>query len=187
MFELLSQPWPWYISGPLLGLTVPVLVLTSNKYVSISSNLRHLCAMISPSTIKYFNYTWEKEAWNLCMLAGVFAGAWFTHVYLRSIVGVGHETYAWLQKHGVKNINGLAPSDIFSWSGLYTMKGFIIIVVGGFLIGLGTRYAKGCITNHALMGLPLLSLNAVLALIGIFIGALTMTHLILPYMLAIEY
>ena len=62
-----------------------------------------------------------------------------------------------------------------------------MIVIGGFLIGLGTRYAKGCITNHTLMGVPLLSLNAMLAVVGIFIGGLTMTHFILPYILAIEY
>jgi len=187
MSEFMSQPWPWYISGPLLGLTMPLLLLIANKELSISSNLRHLCAAISPPSIRYFNYNWKKESWNLFLLAGVFAGAWYAHIYFRSIIGVGTQTYVLLQKQGVQNINGLAPSDIFSWKGLYTLKGFIMIIVGGFLIGFGSRYAKGCISGHGIVGLSSLSMQSLIAVVGFFIGGLTMTHLILPYILQLEY
>ncbi len=187
MIEFIAQPWPWYVSGFLLGLTIPLLLLAGNKQLSISSNLRHICAMLMPAKISYFDYNWKKESWNLFLLAGTFAGAWCAHVYFRSIIGVGPATYKQLQRLGVKNINGLAPSDIFSWQGLYTLRGFIMIVVGGFLIGFGIRYAKGCTSSHGLAGLSLLRLESLIAVAGFFTGGLIMTHLILPYILAIEY
>ena len=31
MLNLLQQPWPWYVAGPLIGLTVPALLLVGNK------------------------------------------------------------------------------------------------------------------------------------------------------------
>jgi hypothetical protein len=44
LIELIKQPWPWYVAGPLVGLTVPVLLLIGNKTFGISSSLRHVCA-----------------------------------------------------------------------------------------------------------------------------------------------
>ncbi|WP_343030570.1 hypothetical protein [Phnomibacter ginsenosidimutans] len=65
MFELLSKPWPWYVAGPLIGLTVPTLLLIGNKSFGISSSLRHMCAACLPAKIPFFQYDWKKEVWNL--------------------------------------------------------------------------------------------------------------------------
>ena len=75
MFEIISQPWPWYVAGPLIGLFVPALLLLGNRQFGISSNLRHLCAAIVPGNIEFFRYDWKHTGrWNLAFLAGVFAG-----------------------------------------------------------------------------------------------------------------
>ena len=43
--EVIQNPWPWYVSGPLLGMTVPLLLLSSNKQFGVSSVFRHVgCA-----------------------------------------------------------------------------------------------------------------------------------------------
>ena len=65
MIEFIKQPWHWSISGFLIGLIVPLLLLIGNKKFGISSSLRHICAMCAPSKIKFFQYDWKKEAWNL--------------------------------------------------------------------------------------------------------------------------
>ncbi len=141
--------------------------------------------MFAPKSIEFFNYDWKKEIWNLVLIAGTVAGAWIAHTFLNPAVGVGEETYALLQHQGVKQMEGLAPADIFSWEGLFTVRGFIMIVIGGFLVGFGTRYANGCTSGHAIMGLSLLSVNSLIAVIGFFIGGLVMTYLVLPYVLAL--
>lgn len=45
----LQSPWLWYVAGPLIGLTVPLLLIFGNKHFGISANLRHNCtAWIDP-------------------------------------------------------------------------------------------------------------------------------------------
>lgn len=183
--HFLLEPWPWYISGPLLGLMVPMLLFITNKQFGVSSNFKHICAMIAPKSIVFFNYDWKKEAWNLVLIAGTVVGAWIAYTFLNPTIGVDDDTFAILNQQGVHQFDGYAPADIFSWQGLFTLRGFIMIVIGGFLVGFGTRYANGCTSGHAIMGLSLLSVNSLIAVIGFFIGGLVMTYLILPYVLAL--
>jgi uncharacterized membrane protein YedE/YeeE len=75
------------------------------------------------------------------------------------------------------------PTDIFSWTSLLTLRGFIFMVVGGFLVGFGTRYAGGCTSGHAIMGLSNLQLPSLIATCCFMAGGFIMTWLILPYLL----
>ena len=63
------------------------------------------------------------------------------------------------------------------------IKGMHILIVGGLLVGFGTRYAGGCTSGHAITGLSSLQKPSLIAVIGFFIGGLLMTNLILPYIL----
>jgi uncharacterized membrane protein YedE/YeeE len=71
ILEAIRKPWPWYVAGPLIGLTVPLLLLIGNKWFGISSSLRHICAACVPANISFFSYEWRKEKWNL-FLSQVF-------------------------------------------------------------------------------------------------------------------
>ena len=73
--DLIKQPWPWYVAGPLIGLTVPLLLLLGNKSFGISSSLRHICAACMPANIPFFQYQWKKEIWNLFFAAGILLGS----------------------------------------------------------------------------------------------------------------
>ena len=71
--EIIEQPWPWYVSGPLLGLIVPLLLVFGNKQFGVSSSFRHLCAATGAKSIEYFNYDWKKKgSWQLLFVLGVF-------------------------------------------------------------------------------------------------------------------
>src|SRR5678816_4459104 len=82
--EWLRQPWPWYVAGPLIGLTVPILLIIGNKSFGISSSLRHICAACFPAEISFFNYDWKKEKWNLFFVAGIVAGAMIATLVIQS-------------------------------------------------------------------------------------------------------
>ena len=60
MLELLSQPWPWYVAGPLIGLVVPALLIVGNKMFGISSNLRTACAIVAPGKVEFFRFDWRR-------------------------------------------------------------------------------------------------------------------------------
>ena len=187
MLEFLKQPWPWYIAGPLIGLTVPALLILGNKSFGISSSLRHICAACVPANIPFFKYDWKKEAWNLFFVFGILLGGLLAiGVFANpNPIQVNPKLVTELSGYGITNYNNLVPEDIMNWSALLSLKGFLLIVVGGFLVGFGTRYAGGCTSGHAIMGLSNLQWPSLVATICFMIGGFIMANLILPHILAL--
>jgi uncharacterized membrane protein YedE/YeeE len=185
ILDFLRQPWPWYVAGPLIGLTVPLLLLLGNKQFGISSNLRHLCAAI-PNKNPFFNYSWRKEGgWNLLFALGIVLGGFIAAVLLTSPepLQVAPDTAAALEALGVNVDGNYVPTDLFDPRQLFTLPGFLLMVGGGFLIGFGARYAGGCTSGHAIAGLANLQLPSLIAVIGFFTGGLISTFLLLPLVL----
>lgn len=185
MIEWFQQPWPWYLAGPLIGLMVPVLLLIGNKSLGISSSLRHICAACLPTKIPFFQYNWKKEAWNLFFVAGVVMGGWLAAGFLTAAapVQVNENLLIELQQYGITNHDTLVPVDIFNWPSILTVRGSILMVGGGFLVGFGTRYAGGCTSGHSIMGLSNLQLSSLIATCSFMAGGFIMANLIMPYIL----
>ncbi|MFN0016543.1 MAG: YeeE/YedE family protein [Saprospiraceae bacterium] len=185
--ETLTQPWPWWAAGICIGLTVPLLLLLGNKHFGVSGNLRHICAACIPANIKFFRYDWRKESWNLFFIGGALVGGAIASVWLKdpASVQVHPDLIGDLAAVGVTRMEGLVPPDLFSWSSLFTPRGFVLMVVGGFLVGFGTRYAGGCTSGHAIMGLSTLQWPSLVATVCFMIGGFLMTNLLLPYLLAL--
>ena len=187
IIELLKNPWPWYVAGPLIGLTVPALLILGNKSFGISSSLRHVCAACFPANIKFFTYDWRKEVWNLFFVAGIFFGAIIVANFLSSTepVQINANLAKDLAGYGITDYSGLVPKQLFNWESLLSLKGIIMTVGGGFLVGFGTRYAGGCTSGHAIMGLSTLQLPSLIATCCFMVGGFMMTHLILPFILSL--
>ncbi len=185
MLELIRQPWHWSIAGFMIGLTVPALLIIGNKSFGISSSLRHICAACIPANIPFFKYDWKKEIWNLLFVGGVLIGGFIATNYLSNPepIQIAAATKAQLQAHGIQNFDSLMPIDLFSFKSLATLRGFVFIVLGGFLVGFGTRYAGGCTSGHAIMGLSNLQLPSLIATISFMVGGFLMTWFGLPFLL----
>lgn len=183
--NILTQPWPWYIAGPLIGLMVPLLLLIDNKAFGISSTLRHICAACIPTKAKFFDYDWKKESWNLIFALGMVIGGFTAGYILRNPnpINLSESAIEDLNKLGVKNYEGLIPLEVFNFAAIFTLRGFLLMIVGGFLIGFGTRYAGGCTSGHAIMGLSNLQFPSLVATCCFFAGGLIMTWFILPYIM----
>lgn len=187
MIDLLKQPWPWYVAGPLVGLTVPALLVLGNKSFGISSSLRHICASCLPANIPFFQYNWRREAWNLFFVFGIFLGGAVAFNLLANPdpVDVAPALATELAGYGIANYAHLVPQDIFNWQSLLTPRGFIMTVVGGFLVGFGTRYAGGCTSGHAIMGLSTLQWPSLVATASFMVGGFIMANWILPLILSL--
>jgi uncharacterized membrane protein YedE/YeeE len=185
MTDFLKQPWPWYIAGPLIGLTVPVLLILGNKTLGISSSLRHICAACMPAKIPFFQYDWKKESWNLFFVAGILIGGLIVAVFFNNPqpVNLHPALVAELNQYGITERRSLMPEELFNWSQLLTPKGLFFTVIGGFLIGFGTRYAGGCTSGHSIMGLSNLQWPSLVATICFMAGGFIMANLILPVIL----
>ncbi len=143
--------WPWYVAGPLIGLTVPLMLLLTNKALGISSSFRHVCAIALPrSKAKYLrDHDWRAEIWNLVFVAGLVIGG-FVAAYLLSA-----------------QRPQLLPDHY------YSVKGYLQLLAGGVLVGFGTRYAGGCTSGHTIFGLSTLQSVSLYATLSFFAGGLT--------------
>ena len=181
--EFILNPWPWYVSGPLIAL-VMALLLYFGKTFGMSSNLRTLCAIGGAGKFaNFFKFNWKDQLWNLTVVAGAIIGGFIATQYLSNdtITDLNPETIIELQNMGFKDSGKtLVPNEMYDLKTLTSPKKLILLIIGGLLVGFGTRYAGGCTSGHAITGLSSLQKPSLIAVIGFFIGGLIMTNFILP-------
>lgn len=185
MKEFLQQPWPWYVAGGFIGLIVPILLLLGNKHFGISANLRHACAACFPGKISFFQYNWKKESWNLFFAGGILIGAAIAAFGIPdpNPVIVHPELVTELKAYGITDYSSMVPKELVSWSSLFSVRGMIMMIGGGFLVGFGSRYAGGCTSGHAIMGLANLQWPSLIATCCFMAGGFLMANLILPFIM----
>lgn len=185
MLEVIKQPWPWYVAGPLIGLTVPALLILGNKHFGISANLRHICASCFPANVPFFQYDYKREVWNLFFVAGIVIGGALAAYFLANpaTIQVDPRLAKELAGYGINDFSGMVPAQLYSWNSLLTFRGLIMMVGGGFLVGFGSRYAGGCTSGHSIMGLSTLQWPSLVATICFMAGGFLMANFILPIIL----
>ncbi len=180
--DFITQPWPWYISGPLIAITMFLLLKSGGKF-GVSSTLRDVCSISGAGKFSsFFDYDWKKGSWNLVFAAGAIIGGFIAANFLSDggVAAISESTIQDLEGLGISYDVGMAPEAVFNWSNVLSAQGIVIMILGGFLIGFGTRWAGGCTSGHAISGLSNLQLPSLIAVVGFFIGGLAMTHLIFP-------
>lgn len=153
MIDFIMQPWPWWFSGILIGLTVPLLYILTGQGFGISTSLQQIGAICSPgSKLSYFqNFDKQANMWTLLFAIGIALGGFVATNYLSA------EPVEFL------------PADYWS------VGGAVRLFIGGILIGFGTRYAGGCTSGHAITGIANLIWPSLVATIFFFVGGLLVT------------
>lgn len=187
ILNFIKEPLHWSVAGVLVGLTVPALLILGNKHFGISANLRHACAACMPANIPFFKYEWKKEIWNLFFVGGLVLGAFVAAHFLQASTAVElHPKLAEdLAKVGITDHSNLVPAQLFSFDNLFTLKGLFFFVVGGFMVGFGSRYAGGCTSGHSISGLSNLQFPSLIATIFFMIGGFISANLIVPFLLGL--
>lgn len=181
--DIVTQTWPWYVSGFLIGI-VMLLLNYFGKVFGMSSNLRTLCTIAGAGKFAdFFKFDWKAQRWNLAVLAGAMIGGFVAVHYMSnaSNVNINPKTIEQLATLGIDAPNGkLAPQALFGNQIFESPKMICILLIGGILIGFGSRYAGGCTSGHAISGLSNLQIPSLKAVIGFFVGGLIMAHFLLP-------
>ena len=181
--NIIFQTWPWYVSGFLIGMIMLSLIYFGKAF-GMSSNLRSLCSMAGAGKyVSFFDFDWKSQRWNLVVVLGAMLGGFVAVHFMSdpSNVDINPKTIAQLAQLGIDAPNGkLMPDALFGSQVLQSPKSILILLIGGILIGFGTRYAGGCTSGHAISGLSNLQLPSLKAVIGFFIGGLIMAHFLLP-------
>ncbi|WP_350293794.1 YeeE/YedE thiosulfate transporter family protein [uncultured Croceitalea sp.] len=181
--ERILQPWPWYVSGPLIALIMAILMLLGKRF-GMSSNLRTLCSVAGGGkAAELFRFDWKAQRWNLIVAMGAVIGGYIAINFLSgdTAVAINENTVEALKELGVKDGGKeYMPSLLFGVEAFSSIKTLGLLLIGGFLVGFGARYAGGCTSGHAISGLSNLQLPSLIAVIGFFAGGLLMVHFIFP-------
>jgi hypothetical protein len=181
--EFISQPWAWYVAGPLIAIVL-LLMNYFGRGFGVSSNLETFCTIGGAGKVSdYFKKDWKEQIWSLLFVVGIIIGGFIASNYLMpsQAIAINPETVSELAELGFANAGqSYVPSEIFATENIFSLKGFAILIGAGFLIGFGARYAGGCTSGHAITGLSSLQLPSLLAVIGFFIGGLIMTWFLIP-------
>lgn len=169
--------WHWSISGIIIGLIVPALLIIGNKPFGISSSLRHICSIAIPTNLSFFKYDLKPHYWSLFFTGGIIIGGAISHILgSPKTLDLGPKTLLFLNDNNLGIPTSLYPTEIFNFQ---NSKGIILMVIGGFLVGFGTRWAKGCTSGHSIFGMANLHKSSIIATISFFVGGLLMTHFII--------
>ena len=191
MIELLSKPWHWSISGVAIVFVMFILLWFGGRF-GASSNLRTLCAIGGAGKRhQFFDFDWNSQIWNLVFIGSAIIGGFIAVQYLPNAepMQISESTIVHFKSLGISapvaGQKGMSyvPAEIFSSASFFNPKNLFMLIVGGFLVGFGARYAGGCTSGHAISGLSNLQLPSLIAVVGFFIGGLIMTWLFLPFIL----
>ena len=185
--SLLKEPWPWYVAAPIIGLCVPLLLRAGNKSLGISSSLRQICAVAVPAGVPFLRYDWKAERWNLVFVLGLLVSGFVGDVLLHNgePVHLSKATHEVLNSWNVHDHTGFLPQEVFSFNALLSLRGFLIIIVGGFLVGFGRRWSGGCTSGHGIMGLASSQWPSLVAVVTFFAFGILTSWFLLPLLLSL--
>lgn len=183
LMNWIFEPWPWYVSGPMIAFIMFLLIMVDKNF-GMSSNLRTMCAICGAGNkADFFKFDWKSQKWNLVVVLGAVIGGYIGSHLLStdSAVAINPETITDLKELGFKSAGkSYLPTELFDINALLSFKNILMLSIGGLLVGFGARYAGGCTSGHAISGLSNLQLPSLIAVIGFFIGGLTMIHFLFP-------
>lgn len=183
IMEIIFAPWAWYVAGTAIAFVMFLLLYFGGNF-GMSANLRTMCTLAGGDRFSdFFKIDWKAQRWNLVFVLGAIIGGFIASNFLSNgeAMQINPNTVESLKALGFQSIgDDYLPSEIFGKEALFSLKGILILLGGGFLVGFGARYAGGCTSGHAISGLSNLQIPSLIAVIGFFIGGLVMTHFLIP-------
>lgn len=146
MFHVVPIPLPWYIVGPLMGMSIVGLYALANLHLGVTG-----------AYVQFVDYARGRpiQPWRLWFLAGLLIGGALVAVFgADPQVGLTYGALGRLLPLGL-----LVP----------------VLFGGGMLIGFGARWCGACTSGHALSGCSTRSPGSYVAAMTFFATAVAVT------------
>ncbi|MEW9095859.1 MAG: YeeE/YedE thiosulfate transporter family protein [Clostridiaceae bacterium] len=168
--KIFKNPWPYWVGGALLALLNIILLLTTGQVWRVSSgflywgcHILRICGF-EPSNWYYFQI---REKSNIYQHEAFFNNE-YTFINLGIILGALIAT--------------LIASQ-FTIKKIKNKKQLIFALVGGIIMGYGTRVAFGCNIGGLFSAIPSFSLHGWIFGIFMFLGAWVGSIILIKYIL----
>ncbi len=151
---LFSNTWSWWAAGLGIGLTALGLAWFTGKRLGVTGGfVEAISAAVPESSSKV-----SSSPWKFWFIIGiVFGGALAT---------LGHWNWTWLY----------GRLDAITYGSLFFKS--LWLLVGGFLVGFGARWAGGCVSGNSLMGISTGNKMAMLVTVGFLAAGILVTNII---------
>ncbi|MDP5172466.1 MAG: YeeE/YedE family protein [Bacteroidia bacterium] len=183
MISFFSQPWPWWVAGPVVA-SVMITLLMLGRTFGVSGSLGTICNIGGAGKLApMFRYDWKRDIWNLLFVGGTVIGGVIAIWVLPSgqEIALSEGARESFGQMGITNgYDKLGPEALFGAAAWTSWQAWVVWIVGGFALGFGARWAGGCTSGHAITGLSHLQWPSLLAVVGFFGGGLIAAHFILP-------
>src|SRR5690606_14699840 len=130
--DYILNPWPWYISGPLLGLVMALLVYFGKTF-GMSSNLKTMCTMLGAGKFSdFFKFNWKEQSWNLMVVLGAIIGGFIAVNFLSNdaAINLNPKTISELSQLGFNNAGStLVPNEMYDSEAISSAKGLLILII----------------------------------------------------------
>lgn len=169
--QWLKKPWPYWLGGTLLGILNVILLAVSGISWQVTSGF----LLWGVGILQWFGL--EPLKWE-----------YFNHFkyYYDSII-INHNVF--INQYTILNLGVILGSLIatllasqFKWKKIKNKKQLILGLLGGIIMGYGTRLAFGCTSGSFFSGIPSFSLHAWIFAIFIILGAWVGTKILIKFL-----
>ncbi len=152
---LINNPWPWWSAGLGIGLTALGLAWFTGRKLGVTGGFEDACAVITGDES---SYSVSASRWKLWFILGLPLGGFLAHI--------GNWGWTWLYGR----LDGITFGALY-WKALW-------LLVSGFLLGFGARWAGGCPSGNSIMGISLGSKMSILATLAFLVAGILVTNIL---------
>ncbi len=154
--------WSGWVGGLAVGLYALLQFALTGKALGVSTGYGNICGGFSQSPFFHRGEYETIDNWRLWFIVGLPLGG-----VLAALTSPGE--IVWSFSLG-RMYDQVLPQALWA-------KGAVLLL-GGAMIGYGSRLANGCTSGHAIAGLSLLNPPSFLAAAGFFVGGIIVVQIL---------
>ena len=164
---LTETTWSPYVVGIGIGVLSWLTWFISHKPIGCSTSFARLAGMIEKllrgskvETRPYYKEFKPIIDWQWMLVLGMIVGA-----LISSLIS-GDFTWQWIPSQWAAGFGMSVPLRLF------------VALIGGVLLGFGSRWADGCTSGHGISGTMQLAISSWISAICFFIGGILMAQIL---------
>ncbi len=154
--------WEGWVGGLAIGVYLLFQWFVTGKTLGVSSGYNSVCSMVSKTDYFHKGIFGEANNWKLWFILGLPLGG-----FLSAVTSPGDVVMSFSLG---EMYDSVFPESLWAKGG--------VLLLGGIMIGYGSRMAGGCPSGHSIAGMSMLNPPSILASAGFFVGGIIMVQVL---------